>query len=146
MGQIILLTSFIFTGLASLVVMLLLLMFWWLPALQEAREVLELLLLLFPPYALGRCWDAFYTSSYKSFDTCWVYLWLLDHLYKDSPIDQLVDVPVPMDHSDYIPFPNTRGCVYLLLSDHKIPCHQVSRFLYFDSIPLLGVVGAVVRP
>ena len=59
LGQIILLTSFIFFGLGSLVVMLLLLMFWWLPALQEAREVLEVLLLIFPPYALGRWSNAF---------------------------------------------------------------------------------------
>ena len=53
MGQIILLASFIFLGLVSLVVMLLLLMFWWMPRLQAAKKVLEVVLLIFPPYALG---------------------------------------------------------------------------------------------
>ena len=53
MGQILLLASFIFTGLLCLVVMLLLMMFWWMPKLQKAKKVLEVLLLIFPPYALG---------------------------------------------------------------------------------------------
>ena len=53
MGQIILLASFIFIGLICLVVMLLLLMFWWMPHLQEAKKILEVVLLIFPPYALG---------------------------------------------------------------------------------------------
>ena len=53
MGQIILLASFIFLGLMTLVVMLLLLMFWWMPRLQEVKKVLEVVLLIFPPYALG---------------------------------------------------------------------------------------------
>ena len=53
MGQIILLASFIFLGLITLVVMLLLLMFWWMPRLQAAKKVLEVVLLIFPPYALG---------------------------------------------------------------------------------------------
>ena len=53
MGQIILLASFIFLGLMTLVVMLLLLMFWWVAHLQEAKKVLDVVLLIFPPYALG---------------------------------------------------------------------------------------------
>ena len=53
MGQIILLASFLFFGLITLIVMLLLLMFWWIPVLQDVRKVLEVVLLLFPPYALG---------------------------------------------------------------------------------------------
>lgn len=39
MGQIILLASFIFLGLMTLVVMLLLLMFWWVAHLQEAKKM-----------------------------------------------------------------------------------------------------------
>ena len=53
MGQIILLTSFIFLGLIFLVLMLLLFMFWWIKPLQDAKKILEVILLVFPPYALG---------------------------------------------------------------------------------------------
>ena len=53
MGQIILLASFIFFGLLTLILMLLLLMFWWIPVLKDTKKVLEVLLLVFPPYALG---------------------------------------------------------------------------------------------
>ena len=52
-GQIIVLTSFIFISLASSVTMLLLTMFWWIIPLQKAKKVLEVVLLLLPPYALS---------------------------------------------------------------------------------------------
>ena len=54
MGQIILLTSFIFTGLIFLVVMLLLFMFWWIKPLQDAKKILDFVLLIFPPFSLGK--------------------------------------------------------------------------------------------
>lgn len=53
MGQIILLTSFIFIGLIFLVLMLLMFMFWWIKPLQDAKKILEVIFLIFPPYALG---------------------------------------------------------------------------------------------
>ena len=52
-GQIIVLTSFIFISLASSVTMLLLTMFWWIVPLQKAKKILEIVLLLLPPYALS---------------------------------------------------------------------------------------------
>ena len=54
MGQIIVLTSFIFTSLLSCITMLLMTMFWWIRPLQKAKKVLEVLLLIFPPYALSK--------------------------------------------------------------------------------------------
>jgi hypothetical protein len=66
MGQIILLASFIFFGLITLVLMLLLMMFWWISALQDARKVLEVVLLLFPPYALGGGFLSLATAQIKA--------------------------------------------------------------------------------
>ena len=66
MGQIILLASFIFFGLISLVLMLLLLMFWWIPVLQDVKKVLEVVLLLFPPYALGGGFLSLATAQIKA--------------------------------------------------------------------------------
>ena len=54
MGQIIVLTSFIFTSLLTCITMLLLTMFWWIRPLQKAKEILQVLLLVFPPYALSK--------------------------------------------------------------------------------------------
>ena len=54
MGQIIVLTSFIFTSLLTSITMLMLTMFWWIRPLQKAKEVLEIFLLIFPPYALSK--------------------------------------------------------------------------------------------
>ena len=54
MGQIIVLTSFIFTSLLTSITMLMLTMFWWIRPLQKAKEFLEIFLLIFPPYALSK--------------------------------------------------------------------------------------------
>lgn len=53
LGQIIILTCFIFTSLVTSITMLLLTMFWWIIPLQEAKKVLSTLFLIFPPYALS---------------------------------------------------------------------------------------------
>ena len=54
MGQIIVLTSFIFISLLTSITMLMLTMFWWIRPLQKAKEFLEIFLLIFPPYALSK--------------------------------------------------------------------------------------------
>ena len=53
LGQIIVLTTFIFISLVTSITMLLLTMFWWIPALRDLKKLLEILLLIFPPYALS---------------------------------------------------------------------------------------------
>ena len=55
LGQIIILTSYIFTSLLTSITMLLLTMFWWIRSLQSAKKFLEVFLLIFPPYALSIC-------------------------------------------------------------------------------------------
>ena len=54
LGQIIVLTSFIFVSLVTSITMLLLTMFWWIPTLRSLKKLLEVLLLIFPPYALSK--------------------------------------------------------------------------------------------
>ena len=53
-GQIIVLTTFIFITLTSSIIMLLLTMFWWMVPLQNFKKILEVILLIFPPYALSK--------------------------------------------------------------------------------------------
>ena len=53
-GQIIVLTTFIFITLTTSIIMLLLTMFWWMVPLQNFKEILEVILLIFPPYALSK--------------------------------------------------------------------------------------------
>ena len=53
LGQIIILTCFIFTSLTTSIIMLLATMFWWIASLRKAKEIFEVVFLLFPPYALS---------------------------------------------------------------------------------------------
>jgi hypothetical protein len=52
-GQIVMLTVSVFTGIGTLVIMLLLFFVWWIRPIVKARKLLSVLLLIFPPYALG---------------------------------------------------------------------------------------------
>ena len=65
LGQIIVLTSFIFISLVTSITMLLLTMFWWIPALRDMKKLLEVLLLIFPPYALSITFKRIYKSFIK---------------------------------------------------------------------------------
>jgi len=54
LGQIISLTTAVFTGISTLVLMLLLFFFWWIKPIVEARKLLNILFLLLPPFAAGK--------------------------------------------------------------------------------------------
>ena len=53
-GQVVIFTCCIFIGVMTLMVMLLTFMYWWIPVMIDARKVLNMALLVLPPYALGK--------------------------------------------------------------------------------------------
>jgi len=54
LGQIVILTLSVFTGIATLILMLLLFFFWWIRPIVETRKLLSIVLLILPPYAAGK--------------------------------------------------------------------------------------------
>ena len=53
-GQVLVFTTCVFSGVFTLIIMMLCQMYWWIKPLAAAREVLITLLLMIPPYALGK--------------------------------------------------------------------------------------------
>ena len=52
-GQVLIFTGCVFTGVLTLILMLLFYMYWWIKPLADARKYLSTILLILPPYALG---------------------------------------------------------------------------------------------
>ena len=53
-GQVLVFTGCLFTGVLTLILMLLMQMYWWIKPLADARKLLQILFLILPPYALGK--------------------------------------------------------------------------------------------
>ena len=66
LGQIVTLTVAVFIGIGTLVVMLLLFFFWWIRPIVEARKLLNIVLLVLPPYAVGRFYLLLLMLSFPS--------------------------------------------------------------------------------
>lgn len=53
-GQVLVFTGSLLTGVLTLILMLLMQMYWWIKPLADARKLLKTLFLILPPYALGK--------------------------------------------------------------------------------------------